>query len=37
LITDLINKKIRKMTYPYRKEIDLPMASPSLKITPPPE
>jgi len=26
LITELITKKLKKMTYPYRKEIDLPMA-----------
>jgi len=37
LITDLINKKIRKMTWPYRKEIDLPLAFRSAKFDLPPE
>jgi len=37
LITDLINKKIRKMTWPYRKEVDLPLAFRSPKFDLPPE
>jgi len=37
IINDAVNKKIRKMTYPYRKELDLPMAFKAPKIELPPE
>jgi len=37
LITELIMMRVKKMIYPYRKELDLPMAFRDPKIIPPPE
>lgn len=34
ILRDFLDTKIRKMTYPYRKELDLPMAFRAVKVLP---
>jgi len=34
ILKDFLESKIRKMTYPYRKELDLPMSFRSIKVLP---